>query len=131
MRQALLISLLATVALIGCEVKLDDSEESAERDEAAEDCEDEELWYAVEECEGAWDELVEKVEEIEDECEEYAEEVYAALEELHAAYAEVKEGGVIGSDHVRHPLKPMSLRTRERLLQLARDLDILALKWGK
>ncbi|MAW88792.1 MAG: dihydrodipicolinate synthase family protein [Phyllobacteriaceae bacterium] len=50
---------------------------------------------------------------------------------LRAAKVVMKEGGVIGSDHVRHPLKPMSLRTRERLLQLARDLDILALKWGK
>jgi len=40
-------------------------------------------------------------------------------------------GGVIGSDHVRHPLKPMSARTRERLLELARELDILALRWGK
>lgn len=50
---------------------------------------------------------------------------------LRAAKVVMKEGDVIGSDHVRHPLKPMSSRTRERLLQLARDLDILALKWGK
>ena len=50
---------------------------------------------------------------------------------LRAAKVVMKEGGVIGSDHVRHPLKPMSARTRERLLHLARDLDILALKWGK
>lgn len=40
-------------------------------------------------------------------------------------------GGVIGSDYVRHPLKPLSERTRTRLLQLATDLDILALRWGK
>jgi dihydrodipicolinate synthase/N-acetylneuraminate lyase len=40
-------------------------------------------------------------------------------------------GGVIASDHVRHPLKPMSERTRARLLQLATELDILALRWGK
>ncbi|EAR52440.1 dihydrodipicolinate synthase family protein [Oceanicola granulosus HTCC2516] len=40
-------------------------------------------------------------------------------------------GGVIGSDHVRHPLKPMSQRTKDRLLDLARDLDLIALKWGK
>ena len=39
-------------------------------------------------------------------------------------------GGVIGSDHVRHPLKPLSERTRTRLLQLAQDLDILALRWA-
>lgn len=50
---------------------------------------------------------------------------------LRATKAVFKEGGVIGSDHVRHPLKPMSERTRSRLLQLARDLDILALRWGK
>lgn len=50
---------------------------------------------------------------------------------LRAAKVVMKEGGVIGSDHVRHPLKPMSARTRDRLLQLARDLDILALKWGR
>ncbi len=41
------------------------------------------------------------------------------------------EGGVIKSDYVRHPLKPMSDRTKQRLLSLARDLDVLALKWGK
>lgn len=40
-------------------------------------------------------------------------------------------GGVIRSDHVRHPLKPMSERTRARLLQLAAELDVIALKWGK
>lgn len=40
-------------------------------------------------------------------------------------------GGVIKSDMVRHPLKPMSDRTKERLLQLAGELDILALNWGK
>jgi len=50
---------------------------------------------------------------------------------LRAAKVVFKEGGVIGSDHVRHPLKPMSDRTKGRLLQLASDLDIMALKWGK
>lgn len=50
---------------------------------------------------------------------------------LRAAKVIFKEGGVIGSDHVRHPLKPMSDRTRTRLLQLARDLDVMALSWGK
>lgn len=40
-------------------------------------------------------------------------------------------GGVIRSDHVRHPLRPMSERTKERLLSLAKDLDIIALTWGK
>lgn len=49
---------------------------------------------------------------------------------LRATKAVMMEGGIIGSDYVRHPLKPMSPRTRERLLQLARDLDVLALSWG-
>ncbi|MCA0271301.1 MAG: dihydrodipicolinate synthase family protein [Proteobacteria bacterium] len=40
-------------------------------------------------------------------------------------------GDVIRSDHVRHPLKPMSERTKARLLQLAAELDVIALKWGK
>ena len=50
---------------------------------------------------------------------------------LRATKTVFMEGGVIGSDHVRHPLKPMSTRTKERLLSLARDLDIMALRWGK
>ncbi|SPH25026.1 L-2-keto-3-deoxyarabonate dehydratase [Defluviimonas aquaemixtae] len=39
-------------------------------------------------------------------------------------------GGVIKSDHVRHPLKPLSERTKSRLLDLARELDLIALRWG-
>ena len=50
---------------------------------------------------------------------------------LRAAKTVMMEGGVIGSDHVRHPLKPMSARTKERLLQLAGELDLTALRWGK
>ncbi|RYH04509.1 dihydrodipicolinate synthase family protein [Salipiger sp. IMCC34102] len=50
---------------------------------------------------------------------------------LRAAKVVMKEGGVIGSDHVRHPLKPMTARTRERLLQLAAERDVIALRWGK
>ncbi len=50
---------------------------------------------------------------------------------LRATKAVYMEGGVIGSDHVRHPLKPMTDRTRARLLELARELDLIALKWGK
>ncbi len=49
---------------------------------------------------------------------------------LRAAKTVFKEGGVIRSDYVRHPLKTMSARTKNRLLELARELDILALKWG-
>ena len=50
---------------------------------------------------------------------------------LRAAKAVMKEGGVIASDHVRHPLKPMSQRTRERLLNLAAERDVIALRWGR
>lgn len=50
---------------------------------------------------------------------------------LRAAKTVMKEGGVIGSDHVRHPLKPMTERTRTRLLQLATESDVIALRWGK
>ncbi|MCT8161918.1 dihydrodipicolinate synthase family protein [Pseudoruegeria sp. SHC-113] len=50
---------------------------------------------------------------------------------LRAAKTVMMEGGVIGSDHVRHPLKPMTPRTRERLLSLSRELDLIALRWGK
>jgi dihydrodipicolinate synthase/N-acetylneuraminate lyase len=50
---------------------------------------------------------------------------------LRACKTVFMEGGVIGSDHVRHPLRPMSQRTKDRLLSLARDLDIMALRWGK
>lgn len=49
---------------------------------------------------------------------------------LRATKVVMKEGGVIGSDHVRHPLKPMAQRTRDRLLQLAGEMDLIALKWG-
>jgi 4-hydroxy-tetrahydrodipicolinate synthase len=50
---------------------------------------------------------------------------------LRAAKTVLKEGGVIRSDHVRHPLRPMSSRTRARLLDLAHRLDVLALRWGR
>jgi len=50
---------------------------------------------------------------------------------LRAAKVVMKEGGVIGSDHVRHPLTPITERTRSRLLQLARERDLVALHWGK
>ena len=50
---------------------------------------------------------------------------------LRAAKTVMKEGGVSRSDHVRHPLKPMSPRTRARLLRLAGDLDLMALRWDR
>ncbi|WP_194096322.1 dihydrodipicolinate synthase family protein [Marivivens aquimaris] len=50
---------------------------------------------------------------------------------LRAAKTVMQAGGVIRSDYVRHPLKPMSQRTKDRLLQLSKELDVIALKWGK
>jgi 2-keto-3-deoxy-L-arabinonate dehydratase len=38
---------------------------------------------------------------------------------------------VIKSDAVRHPLAPLDAATRAGLLALARDLNPLALRWGK
>lgn len=50
---------------------------------------------------------------------------------LRATKTVFQEGGVIRSDFVRHPLKPISERTKSRLLQLAGELDVIALRWGK
>jgi 4-hydroxy-tetrahydrodipicolinate synthase len=50
---------------------------------------------------------------------------------LRATKVVFKEGGIIASDHVRHPQTPLGAATKEGLLELARDLDILALRWGK
>ncbi|MBO6561852.1 MAG: dihydrodipicolinate synthase family protein [Nisaea sp.] len=45
--------------------------------------------------------------------------------------AVMKEGGVIASEHVRHPIRPLHPETRAQLLELAREADPLALRWGK
>ncbi len=50
---------------------------------------------------------------------------------LRAAKAVMKAGGVIASDAVRHPLMPLPAHTREALLELASELDPLALRWGQ
>ena len=50
---------------------------------------------------------------------------------LIAAKVLMKAGGIIASDHVRHPLKPLSAPTIAGLLEIAGDLDVLALRWGK
>ncbi len=50
---------------------------------------------------------------------------------LRAAKTVMQEGGVIGSDHVRHPLEPLHAATREGLLELARALSPIALEWGR
>jgi len=43
----------------------------------------------------------------------------------------MKEGGVIGSDAVRHPFAPVHPKTRDGLLEVARRLDPLVLRWGR
>jgi dihydrodipicolinate synthase/N-acetylneuraminate lyase len=50
---------------------------------------------------------------------------------LRATKTVMAEGGVIKSDSVRHPLEPLHPATRQGLLELARDLHPLALRWGK
>jgi 2-keto-3-deoxy-L-arabinonate dehydratase len=50
---------------------------------------------------------------------------------LRATKTVMAEGGVIKSDSVRHPLEPLHPTTRQGLLELARDLHPLALRWGK
>lgn len=50
---------------------------------------------------------------------------------LRAAKTVMMEGGVITSDAVRHPLEPLHPETRNGLLELARSLDVIALRWGR
>ncbi|KAB0265556.1 dihydrodipicolinate synthase family protein [Microvirga brassicacearum] len=50
---------------------------------------------------------------------------------LRAAKTVMMEGGVIRSDAVRHPLEPLHRDTHAGLLELARELSPLALRWGK
>ena len=50
---------------------------------------------------------------------------------LRATKVAMMEGGVIRSDAVRHPLEPLHPVTRAGLLELAREVDPLVLRWGK
>ncbi|MGI9521303.1 MAG: dihydrodipicolinate synthase family protein [Hyphomicrobiaceae bacterium] len=50
---------------------------------------------------------------------------------LRACKAVMKAGGVIGSDYVRHPLAPLDDPIRDDLLRLAREYDLVAMRWGK
>jgi len=50
---------------------------------------------------------------------------------LRAAKALMLAGGVIQSDFVRHPLRPLHPATRAGLLELAEELQPLALRWGR
>ena len=49
---------------------------------------------------------------------------------LRATKAVMMEGGVIKSDAVRHPLEALHPATRAGLLELAREVNPLALRWG-
>ena len=42
-----------------------------------------------------------------------------------------KEGKVIKSDFCRHPIEPLNLNTRNELLRIAKNYDLVALNWGK
>ena len=50
---------------------------------------------------------------------------------LKACKTVMMEGGVIKSDAVRHPLAPLDAPTRDALLSMAREHDLIALRWGK
>ncbi|MBI3374266.1 MAG: dihydrodipicolinate synthase family protein [Betaproteobacteria bacterium] len=50
---------------------------------------------------------------------------------LRATKAVMAEGGVIKTEAVRHPLEPLHPATRAGLLELARALDPVALRWGR
>ena len=50
---------------------------------------------------------------------------------LRATKAVMTEGGVIRSEAVRHPLEALDPVTRAGLLELARPLEPLALRWGR
>ena len=43
----------------------------------------------------------------------------------------MKEGGIIASDAPRHPFPAMQPEVRAGLLEAARRLDPLVLRWGK
>ncbi|MBV1700835.1 MAG: dihydrodipicolinate synthase family protein [Hyphomicrobiales bacterium] len=50
---------------------------------------------------------------------------------LHACKALMKEGGVIASALVRHPLLPLPAPTHAGLIEIARRLDAKVLRWGR
>jgi 4-hydroxy-tetrahydrodipicolinate synthase len=50
---------------------------------------------------------------------------------LQACKVLMREGGVIASDAVRHPLQPLHPTTRAGLIEIARGLDPVVLRWGR
>jgi len=43
----------------------------------------------------------------------------------------MKEGEIIASDAVRHPVLPLHVDSRAGLIEIARRLDPLVLRWAK
>ena len=50
---------------------------------------------------------------------------------LAAAKAMMEEGGIIRCGMVRHPIAQMQPAARAGLIEIARRLDAMALRWGK
>ena len=50
---------------------------------------------------------------------------------LSACKVLMRDGGVIKSDMVRHPLQPLHPATRAGLIEIARSLDPVVLRWGR
>lgn len=50
---------------------------------------------------------------------------------LACAKALMMAGGVIRSDALRHPQLPLNPHARAQLIELGKELDVLALRWGK
>ena len=50
---------------------------------------------------------------------------------LRACKTLMMEGGVIKSDYVRHPLDKLPERSRSSLLEIAKSIDPVVLRWGR
>jgi len=50
---------------------------------------------------------------------------------LRACKTLMMEGGVILSDYVRHPLDKLPERSRKSLLEIAKSIDPVVLRWGR
>jgi dihydrodipicolinate synthase/N-acetylneuraminate lyase len=50
---------------------------------------------------------------------------------LRATKALMKEGGIITSEATRHPMPPLSTPIRDGLIEIARRLDTMILRWGR
>lgn len=50
---------------------------------------------------------------------------------LAAAKALMKEGGIIKYEALRHPLPPLNAQARAQLIELGRELNVMALRWAR